>query len=313
MSQLRQLGRLYLTDHSGEGWMTKQRLGSYYDLFPETRHALLRPLLEVDWSEHVAAIRQSVESGQTLVLTGEDVDLHPGSGLDVYPHRDAGQLAAIHTALGGAKWTRLILDGDTLAASLGQGRMLLCRESIDAAGHDNASVAAWQRRWLDEVNSPAVPAVEFAAPTRDELVRWWTGQQAIGAGDRHVTWFAGNQREVKLQLDPQQPLRDVFLLTAPPTGKVASVKLSLSTSGDGVVTFDVGCDGAIDAQVCSTATAGTTQLVSTSSDWLQAAAGQLETGVRRDGSGWRLCPVRVTATAPVEVIFHELQTIVRED
>ena len=229
VSQLQKLSRLYLTDHSGEGWMTKQRLGYHYDLFPETRHALLRPLLDVNWSEHVAAIRQAVESGETLVLTGEDAGLHPGSGLDVYPHQDAGQMAAIHAALSGAKWSRATADGDTMAAALGAGRLILCRESIDAAGHDNASAAAWQRRWLGEVNASGKQAVEIPAPTRDELEHWWTGRRAIGAGDRQVTWFADNQREVKLPLDPQQPLRDVLLLTAPPTGKVEQIQLSLST------------------------------------------------------------------------------------
>jgi hypothetical protein len=313
VSQLQKLSRLYLTDHSDEGWMTKQRLGYYYDLFPETRHALLRPLLDVDWSVHGAAIRQAVEAGETLVLTGEDVGLHPGSGLDVYPHRAAGQLAALHAALSGARWSRATADGDTLAVPLGHGRVLLCRESIDAAGHDNASVAAWQRRWLGEVNASGKQVVEIPAPTRDELEPWWTGRRAIGAGDRQVTWFAGNQREVKFPLDPQQSLRDVLLLTAPPTGKVEQIQLSFTTKGDGTVRLDVGCDGEMDGQVRSTATVETAQFVSTSSDWLDAAARQLQAGDRRDGSGWRVCPIRVTATGAVDVTLSKLQVTVRGD
>ena len=71
--------------------------------------------------------------------------------------------------------------------------------------------------------------------------------------------------------------------------------------------MDVGCDGEIDGQVRSPATAGTTQLVSTSSDWLETAARQLQTSVRRDGSGWRLCPIRVTATGLVEVTLSQVQ------
>ena len=77
--------------------------------------------------------------------------------------------------------------------------------------------------------------------------------------------------------------------------------------------MDVGCDGEIDGQIRSTATAGTAQLVSTSSDWLEAAARQLQASVRRDGSGWRLCPIRVTATAPVEVTLSQVQVTVRAD
>jgi hypothetical protein len=114
-------------------------------------------------------------------------------------------------------------------------------------------------------------------------------------------------------LDPQQPLRDVLLLTAPPTGKVERIQVSLSTRGEGVVSFDVGCDGEIDGQVLSTATAGTTQLVSTSSDWLETAARQLQASVRRDGSGWRLCPIRITATGAVKVTFSKVVVTVRAD
>ncbi len=293
--------------------MTKQRLGYYYDLFPDTRHALLRPLLDVNWSDHVTAIRQAVESGATLVLTGEDVDLHPGSGLDVYPHRDAYQLGALHAALDGAKWTQTTSDGDTISASLGKGRLLLCRESINAAGHDNAAIASWQQRWLSGVNSFAAQAIAIPAPTRDELARWWTGQQAICGGRRSVTWFADDQRQVKLTLDPKQPLRDVVLFTVPPTGNVERIQLSVAASGDGVVSVDVGCDGAIDGEIRGTATGVATQLDLSSCPWLRTLAQGLDSTARRDGSRWRKCPVRLTATAPVEMIVSELRITVRED
>jgi hypothetical protein len=246
-------------------------------------------------------------------VTGEDVDLHPGSGLDVYPHRDAHQLAALRAVLEGAKWTQATGDGDTISASLGKGRVLLCRESIDAAGHDNVAVAGWQQRWLSGVNSFAGQAIAIPAPTHDELRRWWTGQQAICGGRRHVSWFADNQRQVKLALDPKQPWRDVLLLTAPPTGTVERIQLSVISRGTGAVSVDVGCDGVIDGEVRSGVTGVAVQLDSLSCAWLQAVVQGLQSTTWHDDSRWRHFPVRLIGTAPAEMILSELQVTVRED
>ena len=128
-----------------------------------------------------------------------------------------------------------------------------------------------------------------------------------------MTWFADNQRQVKLALDPAQPLRDVVLFTVPPTGQVEPIKLSLRASGDSVVKLDVGCDGAIDGEIRSSVTGITAQLDSSSCVWLQAVVQGLQSTTWRDDSRWRLCPVRLTATAPAEVVLSELQVAVRED
>src|SRR5205814_7389629 len=130
VSQLRALAELYRADFSGEGWRIKQRLGYYYEYFPGTRHSILRPLLDLDWARYAGAIRQAVTDGAEIILTGEDVGIHPGSGLQVYPHHDAGQLAALAEALRDATWSLATPDGDTIRAALGKGRVILCRESI---------------------------------------------------------------------------------------------------------------------------------------------------------------------------------------
>ncbi len=148
VENLRKLADLYLQEPVGEAWMIKQRLGAFYDFFPDTRHALLRSLAEINWPDRAAALRHAVESGVTLVLTGEDLGIHPGSGLTVNPHYDARQFEALVTSLAGAKWKLATLDGETIVANLGQGRVILSRESVDAAGHDNPSILRWHQRWL---------------------------------------------------------------------------------------------------------------------------------------------------------------------
>jgi hypothetical protein len=308
---LRKLNRLYTTDQSGQGWMTKQRLGYYYDLFPDTRHALLRPLQDIDWREHVAAIRRAVESGETFVLTGEDVNVHPGSGLATYPHADGQHLAAVHAALDGAAWTLATRDGETIAASLGKGRVLLCRESIDAAGHDSPSISRWQQRWLSELKGGAEPPLAIAPPTFDTLVLWWMGRRAICADPRVVTWFGDNHRQVKLKLDPRQPLGEVFTLTLPPTGHVEQVQFGFATTDTSGLAFDVGCDGSVETEVSTSAERGVSRLDSATDSWAQTLARCLEASSHRDSNGWRVVPVRVTSTASTEVILSELKMVVR--
>ena len=151
LSRLHRLAALYRQDHAGDGWMTKQYLGYYYDYFPGTRHDLLRPLNEVDWPAYATAIRQAVRDGETFILTGEDVGVDPATGLATWPHHDGKQLEALTEALRGASWSLATPDGETIAATLGKGKVILCRESIDAAGNTNAEAAHWQTRWRDEL------------------------------------------------------------------------------------------------------------------------------------------------------------------
>jgi hypothetical protein len=280
VDRLRVLAALYRADQSSAGWMAKQRLGYYYDYFPGTRHALLRPLLDPDWGRYVGPVRQAVLGGAELILTGEDLGIHPGSGLAVYPHHDAGQFAALLAALDGATWSLASGDGDTVVASLGKGRVILCRESIDAAGHDNPSAVRWQQRWLRELKAEGLKRI--TPPTLAKLQRWWVGRESL-AGRRTVTWFEGNRRELKFTLSPDQPLGEVFCLVVPPTGDVKEVVVRVTGSGADKVQFDVGCDNVADP------------------DWQKAVARQARSAVYRDDNGWRLIPVRVTAKTKGEV------------
>jgi hypothetical protein len=295
LTGLRALSTLYRADHTGDNWMTKQRLCYYYDNFPDTRHAYLRPLNDVDWPAYSDAIRTALLAGETFVLTGEDIGIHPGTGLATYPHHDAKQLEALAQALRGAKWSLATPDGDTIAASLGTGRFILCRESIDAAGERNPQIAGWQKRWLgtQTANTP------IKAPSLEQLRRWWVGAEAITAASRTNTWFGDNAFEQTFTLAPGEAMRQpdpnwpwptspegtVFTLVVPPTGEVKSV--SLSVTGD--AQFDIGNDGTPDT------------------DWTTAVARAVRATPYRDGNGWRIIPVRVTVSAATEVRLADLR------
>jgi len=179
LSRLGRLRDIYLMPHADRPWLTKQRLGYYYEFFPSTRHALLRPLLDVDWREHSRAIEDAVAKGATFVLTGEDLGISPRDRLATYPHFDAQQIEALVSALRRASWHIATADEQTLLARLGEGRFILCRESVDAAGHDNPSVAGWQTRWLADLDAGKDRLRPIPAPNAERLRRWWISEQAI--------------------------------------------------------------------------------------------------------------------------------------
>lgn len=302
LDRLQRLSELYQTDQANAGgktWLTKQQLGAYYDWFPGTRHSLLRPLYDVDWTAHVPAWRAALTAGATFVLTGEDLGVDPGSGLAIYPHADARPFTALTQLLRGAKWQAGTRDGETVIATLGKGRVILCRESIDAAGHGNPDAARWQQRWLAEL--AAGPGGPITAPDEDRLRRWWTGE-SLAREPRLVTWFGGNRREVTLSVDPAKPLDSVFTLALPPSGAVTAVDFSIQVAGKtpGAVTLDVGCDDMVDATIAARAAAAALL------DWPAVvkrylAACATQGGPVRDENGWRLVPVRVRSATPATV------------
>ena len=135
---------------------------------------------------------------------------------------------------------------------------------------------------------------------------------AIAAGARTVTWFSGNQRQVRLVLDATTPLGQTFAFTLPPTGKVLQLQAAVRVTGVGKITFDIGCDGRPDGEMLARPDAGAA-IVQT---WGKAANRYLDesaiqhTGPYRDGNGWRIVPVRITASDKVEVaISHPLAVV----
>ncbi len=317
IEHLRRLAALYRKDHSSEAWLTKQYLGYFYDTFSNTRHDLLRPLNEVDWMAYRGAIRQAVLSGATLILTGEDVGLDPRTGLATYPGHYGKQLPALAAALAGADWRTATPDGDTVIAALGKGRVILCRESIDAAGNTNPEIARWQQRWLAELKAGQDGGIRLPTPTLEKLRRWWVGKTALGAAPRTVSWFGDNSRVLKLMLDPAKPLGETFILAVPPTGKVSDLRLALSTTGTGKIVFDIGCDDVPDDEILATTQpAGDDNRIS-AIKWRQAMNSCLAKFARtdseayRDDSGWRMIPVRVTATSKVALTLRDLKLTVQ--
>jgi hypothetical protein len=216
LSRLGKLAELYRTDQGSAGWLAKQRLGAHYEFFPGTRHSLLRPLYDVEWTRYVGDLRDAILAGGTFVLAGEDVGVDPATGLATYPHLCAGQLPAVAAALHDAQWRVGTRDGETLIAQLGRGQMILCRESVDAAGHTNADAARWQQRWLAELaDAKNLPAI--TAPNATRLGLWWAGRVAATDAPRTVAWFGSNHRELELVVDPSRPLDGVFTFTVPPS------------------------------------------------------------------------------------------------
>ena len=314
VDRLARLAALYEKDHSAEGWMTKQYLGYHYDFFPGTRHDLLRPLLDIDWPAYAAAIRRAVSDGQTFILTGEDLGIHPASGLSTYPHHDARQLEAISKALEGATWSVVTPDGDTIAATLGKGRVVLCRESIDAAGNTNPELGRWQQRWLAECEAKYQQPI--ASPNPRKLLSWWRGTEPITTASRTVSWFSRNQPEIKLVLDPTRPLGETFAFLLPSTGEIRSMSLMITAKGQGKIRFDVGCCSLSGGEVVSSGEppvgVKAIQLPwATATDRYLKWAAAHHMGPYRDGSSWRVVPVRVTSNTKVEVVLNHLNLVVQ--
>ncbi len=305
VSRLRALADLYRRDLSDENWMVKQYLGYYYDYFPGTRHDLLRPLNDCNWPDYVQALREAVNGGATFILTGEDVGIDPATGLGTWPHHEGRQLEALSAALAGARWTLGTRDGDTVVARLGAGRVVLCRESIDAAGNTNPEMARWQQRWLAELRQATggtESAVSVPAPNAEKLVRWWAGQEALTSGPRTVTWFGGNYREREFTLSPNRPLGETFAVVLPPTGELQEAQFSLLVEeGADPLQVDVGCDDVVDSEIepagGQAAPVKLTEEIRRYLGW-RAKQGDLP---YRDDSRWRVVPIRITSAGAAKV------------
>jgi len=312
LTRLQRLTDIYRSPHPVDGWMTKQALGYYYDFFPGTRHDVLRPLNDADWRPFIPALRAAVRAGGTFILTGEDVGIDPATGLGTWASQDGRQLSALASALAGASWSRVTPDGDTLRASLGNGQIVLCRESIDAAGNTNPQAAQWQQRWLAELtkgqHGPTIPPMDLGM-----LERWWIGRAAAGDSPRIVSWLAGNQRQTTIAVDPASRLTSVCTLVSPPTGAVRDLTFAISL-GDTPVTVDVGCDGnadailfpAADATVRQATLAALTAAVNHYLTWADA-----HHVLYRDDNRWRLIPLRFSAPKKTTVTISAVQMTVR--
>jgi hypothetical protein len=130
-----------------------------------------------------------------------------------------------------------------------------------------------------------------------------------------VSWFAGNQRRIKLTIDPAKLLGETIAFTMPPTGAVREIELAIAAKGTGPIRFDVGCDGVVDGEVDAGSPSPATN--ATKINWTAAVQGYLdwaaahEAGPYRDESGWRIVPVRMTAGTKAEVTLSGLRVIVR--
>jgi hypothetical protein len=307
ITRLKRLVELYQKDHSGDGWMAKQNLCAFYDYFPGTRHDIIRPLNDVDWTKYTADINRAVNDGATIILTGEDVNIDPGSGLAIWPHYDGKQITALTTALRDAKWTIATADGDTIVANLGKGKVILCRESIDAAGNTNPEAIRWSQRWQSELaamkDRPVLPNMSI-----EKLTDWWSGRTVIANTPRTISWLSSNWREQKLSLDSNKHLGEVISI-AVPDGTIKSADILFTpTKGDGKIFVDIGCDDTIDMEISGgQATVNFTAAISKYLTWKADGI----TGPYRDGNNWRIVPIRLTTSSRVDVTVGGVKVVLQ--
>lgn len=97
---------------------------------------------------------------------------------------------------------------------------------------------------------------------------------------------------------------------------VQEIALNLSAKGEGVIRFDVGCDGQEDGNP-AVAASDPADAGGLTRPWAAAANRYLDwaaahgSGPGRDGSGWRLVPVRVTATGKAELMLSQPKVVVQ--
>ena len=292
LQRLRDLAALYQRDHQQAGWMAKQNLAYYYDNYPGTRHALLRPLNELDWTGYVPAMQRALAGGQTLIVTGEDVNIDPGSGLATWPHADGKQLAALAQLLAAGKAVDISADGAIVRATMGAGTLILCRESVDAAGHRNEDARRWHAQFLARL-AAADGWQTIPAPAESLLRDWWRGHAPLGAPSTLVT-LADGTRQATLALDPAKPLAAVIVLTLPvAVTRAPPIRLTLLGAGAATVRYDLGCDNTVEGE--ATGAAATVDLTAPANANLQRERAE------RDGNYRLLIPLRLTATEIVEI------------
>ena len=291
LRRLRELSELYQRDFSGVDWMAKQLLGYYYDNYPGTRHTLLRPLNETDWTAFVPAMQRAITAGSTVILTGEDVNVDPGSGLATWPHGDGKQLTALAQVLAKADALEVSADGAILRATLGGGKLLLCRESIDAAGHRSSDARRWHAGFLARL-AAANGWQRVDKPNEALLREWWSGLKPLGKPSTVIT-LANGEKTATLTVNPGASAGAVIVfalpvgVTTPP-----AVKCTLNWMGEIAVRYDVGCDNSVDGEATRAVPIDLTKAVAAYMDnWTP----------ERDGNSRQLIPVRVTASEKVEV------------
>jgi hypothetical protein len=315
VATLRQLAEVYRTDHAGQSWRAKQWLGAHYCLFPGTRHALLRNLIELDWTRHVEALRQAVAEGTNLILVGEDLGLDPATGLPAWAC-DARQLEAVAAAMRDATWESLSGDGEVIRASLGRGSLVLCRNTPDGVSSSWGAAVAWQQDLLR--NLAAKPTGDFPVPNAARLARWLAGREALKTGLRTADWQGGWEAEERgapvwrnewtAKVDPAngEP-GPVFVLRLPPVGTVREAALDLAITGKGSVAMDVGADGGgkIACPSGQATVAFEAETIGGYLAWREQECG----GSERDLNGWRLVPIRFSADDEAEIVVRRAQVI----
>lgn len=305
IQSLKDLAEVYRKDTSSESWMAKQWLGFYYCFFPKTRHALIRPLMDLDWNAYSAGIRKAVDDGAELILVGEDMGLDPATGLSVGPEGYGNQLEAVSKAMGDAEWETISADGEILRGRLGKGSIVFCRNTPDGAGHTWGDAVAWQKKFLSALANPAGLPIR-KSPSAEELREWLSGRRVLV----DTPFVADMDCDWEKTLDASKsPAFSDFVLRIPPTGKVKEFTAEITVSGKDAVRIDVGAtgDAVWECKSGEKLGAALSDQLGNYLAWREKSCSDVE----RDLNGWRLVPIRFSSAGQSEVSLRKV-TIVLE-
>ncbi|MCG3148205.1 MAG: hypothetical protein PCFJNLEI_01648 [Verrucomicrobiae bacterium] len=225
---------------------------SYYlfDANTENRHALTRSLAEQRWPDRVNALESALRAGSRWLLTGEDLGLDPATGLTVTTQQPA-VLAAL-TQLGqrrGGQWFAGTADGQTLVLTLGKGRLVLDRTSLDSVGFYDREYTAWQQLWWPVLTRllEAPPANPISALDETRLTTWLAGRW-LPLAQPVVTQFADRRDRVTLNWPARPPLTPpLATLTLPRDCRVVTATLTVTVkpAGDLPANIRLGVGGGV--------------------------------------------------------------------
>ena len=119
------------------------------------RHPLVARLGLLPWKQWASALSDSLQAGAVLILGREDLGIEHFSGRALQPWAVGGQFEALDQLLQrpGAKLLRPAGNDDLLLITLGQGQLILYRNSPDATDGTPAAFAKWHAEFLQALHS----------------------------------------------------------------------------------------------------------------------------------------------------------------
>jgi len=139
---LRRLRSLYLSVNA-----RRRDMLAHLFAFPESRHATLERLWRMSWPDHADALREAIAAGETFILLLEDLGIDPLDGRKLYPHFDGQQIETIETLMSreDAGLYGTFELPSYLIVAIGNGALILARDSPDQVGWNETDLQRWRR------------------------------------------------------------------------------------------------------------------------------------------------------------------------